>query len=396
MKASQKIALEMSEKREKINALLGKNELSEDERTEMGTLTTRMQELELEARAAIVAEDEPVVTKTVVADGEDRELRALIDRADIGNIFESVLEHRNSDGAEAEVQAHFKVGPTAIPLPMLETRAVTPAPANVAQNQSEIIPGVFPQSCAAWFGVDLPTVPVGESVFPVLTQNATVEALAENAAGTETTGAFSAEILSPSRLQASFFYSREDKAKFGGMSESLRMNLSDALSDAMDKSVIAGTNGLLTGTNLANHNVNAVTDFAGYIENFAYGRVDGRFATMASETKSIVGSATYAHAGATYRNASVDRNALERLMEITAGVKVSDHVPPVASSKQNAVIRRGMRRDMVCAIWEDGVVLLPDEITKASTGEIVITGVMLHAVQIIRADGFYKQQTQHA
>ena len=40
---------------------------------------------------------------------------------------------------------------------------------------------------------------------------------------------FSAEVLSPSRIQASFFYSREDRARFAGMDESLRENLSDGL-----------------------------------------------------------------------------------------------------------------------------------------------------------------------
>ena len=49
----------------------------------------------------------------------------------------------------------------------------------------------------------------------------------------------------------------------------------------------------------------------------------------------------------------------------------------------------------VAPVWE-GVTLIPDEVTKASTGQIVITAVMLYAVKIIRAAGFYKQETQHA
>ena len=88
-------------------------------------------------------------------------------------------------------------------------------------------------------------------------------------------------------------------------------------------------------------------------------------------------------------------DALKSLMEATGGVRVSAHVPAVSSNKQNAVIRLGMRRDMVAAIWE-GVSLIPDEITKAKSGEIVVTAVMLHAVKILRTGGFYKQQTQHA
>ena len=71
-------------------------------------------------------------------------------------------------------------------------------------------------------------------------------------------------------------------------------------------------------------------------------------------------------------------------MARTAGVRVSAHVPAVAGNKQNAVVRLGMRRDMVAPVWE-GVTLIPDEITKAANGQIVVTAVMLHAVKILRA-----------
>ena len=144
-------------------------------------------------------------------------------------IFEAALEHRATVGPEAELQAYYRLSSNAIPLALLETRAVTPAPTDVGQSQSTIIPGVFPQSCAAFMGVEIPTVPVGEAVYPVLATNATVGTPAENAAQAETTGSFTAEVLSPSRLQASFFYSREDRARFSGMDEALRMNLSDCL-----------------------------------------------------------------------------------------------------------------------------------------------------------------------
>ena len=396
MKVSQKVALEMSTKREALNALLAVDELSDEQRAEMGTLTTRMQQLEVEARAAIMAEDEITITRSDVVDGEDRELRSLIGRANVGNIFEAALEHRATDGAEAELQTHYRVAANAIPLALLETRAVTPAPGQVAQNQSVILPGVFPQSCAAFMGVDMPTVPVGDAVYPVLGTNADVGKPAENASQAETTGSFSADVLSPSRLQASFFYSREDRARFSGMDEALRMNLSDALSDGLDKQILIGTEGLFTGTKLSNHNVSAATSYANYRNELGYGRVDGTYAGGVGDLRIIMGAATYGHAAGVFRSTNAgDRAALEDLMAVTAGVKVSAHVPAVANHKQNAVIRLGMRRDMVAPVWE-GVTLIPDEITKAGAGQIVITAVMLHAVKILREAGFYKQQTQHA
>ena len=396
MKASQKIALEMSVKREALNELLSADELTDEQRTEMGTLTTRMQQLEVEARAAILAEDETTITRTDVVDGEDRELRSLIDRANIGEIFEAALEHRTTTGPEAELQTHFRLAANAVPLALLETRAVTPAPGQVAQNQAEIIPGVFPMSCAAFLSVDTPTVSVGDAVYPVLTTNADAGTPAEGAAQAETTGSFSASVLTPSRIQASFFYSREDRARFSGMGEALRMNLSDALADKMDQQILVGTEGLFTGSKLTNHNVSSATTYANYRSELAYGRVDGIFAGSVSDLKIVMGASTYGHAAGAFRSANAgDRAALEDLMGVTGGVKVSTHVPDVASSKQNAVIRLGSRRDMVCPIWE-GVTLIPDEITKAANGQIVVTAVMLHAVKILRASGFYKQQTQHA
>ena len=396
MKASQRVALEMSEKREALNALLAVEELSDEQRAELGTLTTRMQHLEVEARAAIMAEGEITVTRTVATDDEDRELRSLIDRANVGSIFEAALEHRSTNGVEAELQAHFHLSANAIPLALLETRAVTPAPGDVGQSQSTIIPGVFPQSCAAFMSVDMPTVPVGDAVFPVLATNAAVGTPAENAAQAETTGSFTADVLSPSRLQASFFYSREDRARFAGMDEALRSNLSDALSDGLDKQILTGTNGLFTGTNLSNHNVTAVTSYANYRSELGYGRVDGQFAGSVGDLKIVMGAETYGHAAGVFRSANAgDRAALEDLMSVTSGVKVSAHVPAATGAhKQEVVIRLGSRRDMVAPIWE-GVTLIPDEITKAGTGQIVVTAVMLHAVKILREAGFYKQQTQH-
>ena len=397
----QKLLVEQSEKRGKLNELLALDTMTDEQRAEMEAFTTRMQALEPELRAAIVADAaEETESRAAFDDPASRALAELERRASVGDIFAAVLEHRATSGATAELQTHRGLAPNQVPLALLrspvETRAVTPAPANVGQNQSAIVPGVFPMSCAAFLGIDMPTVPVGEAVFPVLATNADVGVPAENDAQAETTGSFTADVLAPSRLQASFFYSREDRARFMGMDAALRMNLGDALADKLDQQILNGANGLLNGAILANHNVAAVTTYALYRSQFAYGRVDGTYAGGVGDIRMVVGSATYAHMASQFRSANAgDRAAVEDLMNATGGVKVSAHVPAVAGNKQNAVIRLGMRRDMVAPIWE-GVTLIPDEVTKAANGQIVITAVMLHAVKLLRAGGFYKQQAQHA
>ena len=392
----QRLQLKQSETRQSLNSLLALDELTDEQRDSLSELTTTMQQLEVETRAAIVAEVDPTVTATD-DDSAAREMRALIEGASIGAIFGATLEHRATEGQTAELQQHLRLSANQVPLALLmEERAVTPAPADVGQNMAAIIPAVFPASCAAFLGIDMPTVGVGEAVYPVLTTSATTHTPAENAAAAETTGAFSADVLSPSRLQAAFFYSREDRARFAGMDSALRQNLGDALSDKLDAQLLVGTNGLLTGTVLGDHNASAITTYAHYRSTHAYGRVDGKYANAVGDIRIVMGSATYAHAAAAFRSDNAgDRAALEDLMQVTGGVKVSAHVPAVSGNKQNSVIRLGMRRDMVAPIWE-GVTLIPDEITKAGTGQIVVTAVMLHAIKVLRADGFFKQQSQHA
>ena len=85
----------------------------------------------------------------------------------------SILAHAVPAGPLAELQQHYGLQPNQLPIALLETRAVTPAPGQVGQNQQPIIPYVFPDSAAAFLrNFDMPTVGVGDAVFTVLTSDA--------------------------------------------------------------------------------------------------------------------------------------------------------------------------------------------------------------------------------
>ena len=230
-------------------------QLTPELRSEVTTLTAKQATVETEFRAALLevtAEQEATV---VTEDTAGTERRALVDDSDLGRMFTAVIEHRAIDGREGEMQAEFGLSSNQVPLAMLrsEHRAVTPAPGQVTQNEHEIAPYVFPQSVTAFMGIPMPVTGVGDAVFPVLTKKLDVRTPAEHGAAAETTGSFSASVMTPARIQASFYFSREDRARFSGMSESLRQNLAAGLADGLDAQVIAGTNGLLA--NLGNHNV---------------------------------------------------------------------------------------------------------------------------------------------
>ena len=386
MTEKQKVEIRLSEVKKGLNELGSKTELSDEDRTQFDGLKKEYGDLEVRYQALTLAETEPEKKETK-GTPEAIERRELEARCSVGSIFTAAMEHRATDGAERELQTELGLSDNFVPLCLIEHRAITPAPTETGQMQSSIVPAVFPMGAAAFLGVDMPTVAVGDAVFPVLTNNTPADDAAEAGVVAETTGAFTAEILTARRIQASFFYSREDRARFAGMDEALRMNLNDALSSGLDKYILTKTDlGLLDfGTDPT----------AGTEETFAtyraaiFGQVDGRYAMNAMDVCALVGGDTYTHMAGKYRGNSADDSALDSLSRVSGGVRVSAHVAAKTNANvQEAVVARGKQyRHAVAPIWE-GIQLIPDEVTKAARGEIVVTAVMLMNFKIIREAGY--------
>lgn len=176
-------------------------------------------------------------------------------------MFASAVYDSQIDGATKELQDHLGVPGNVVPLALL-------------RSNQEIETAVFPMSVHAFLGIPTPTVPTGD-VFPVLSTSATVRTPGADAG-------FLFENLTPKRLQASFYFSRGARARFADMDNALRMNLAEALSDKLDQQIVNGTDGLFNGTNLPNNAATAVSTFASYKSQFAYGRVDGQWAASVS------------------------------------------------------------------------------------------------------------------
>ena len=234
--------------------------------------------MERRTAALTIAGDEP--TTTTAGAGETRERAALVGRCNVGEIFAAAFEHRATAGAEAEIQSDLRLNPNQIPLELLRREpeirtTVSTAPTDTGASQAPIIMPVFPDSVAAFLGIETPTVPSGDAVFPILSTRPTVGGPHDASQSVDHTNAtFVGDALSPERLQASFFYRRTDAARFAGMGESLRSVGAFGGSDGRgtNAQIVAGDDGLLDGTNLANHNVSAVTTFAHYVSNFGYSR----------------------------------------------------------------------------------------------------------------------------
>ena len=387
-------ALKLSTIREKLNDLNAVTDPTEAQKTEERDLLASQKTTETEYREALTAEGDARTTPT--PDAETRERLQLVSRASLGAIFARAVEHRATEGAESELQAALALAPNQVPIDLLrapvEERAITPAPTHVGASEQAVLMPIFADGDAAFLSVDQVTVPNGDAVFPVLTNRPTVGGPhADSTEVAETTGAFSAELVKPERLQCAFTYRRVDVARFSAMGEALRQALNEALSESLDVQIVSGDNGLLGGTNLPAHAQATVDTYATYVSKFGFARVDGRYASSAKAVKVLMGSGGYTHAGSVYRGDQSQESAIDRLMTIGGGIKVSPHVAAVASTKQQTIVRLGARRDAVAGLWA-GITIIPDEVTRAKQGEIVVTAVMLAAVKVLRADGFFKAE----
>ena len=403
MTAVQKIQIRLSECRQRLNTLLQVEKRSTEEDSEMATLTAEVSAKEPELRAAIAAEPDLEETR-VAGDAETRELALLTERASVGDILSATFEKRQTSGEAAELQKHYGLGSHQVPLEMLridrgvESRAAATVPASIGDaSQAAVVTPVFASGDGAFLGIERPTVPVGDAAYPVLSTSPSVKGPftgSDEAAQTDAT--FVATNLSPERLQASFSYRRTDAARFAGLDAALRLALNGGLQEKLDQQAIEGTDGLLTGTNLPNANVNTATTFALYLSGLLYGRVDGRYARTPGDIRMIVGQGTFAHASAAYKGNNSDESGVERLQEKSGGLMVSAHVPAVASSKQNVLIRLGMERGAAVQPMWQGVSLVVDEFTRAAYGEIIVHAVLLANFAITRKAQFHKQQVQTA
>ena len=231
-----------------IGAMSG-DALTEEITAELATLRAEHAANELRQTALKLSGDvTPTPIETTATEGV--EYRSLLRRANVGEIFHVAVHGGVTSGATAELQQAHGLDVRQVPLAMLiqdmdglETRAAIAAPADVQGNQQGILMYVFPQSAGTWLGIDMPAVPTGDAIFPILTTAPSVATPAESAAAGEASATFTADVLIPKRVQAAFRYTREDRARFAGMDEALRENLSMGISDKLDQELLDGTGG---------------------------------------------------------------------------------------------------------------------------------------------------------
>ena len=392
----QKLETRHLEIQKRNGELSGVETLTDEQRGELDTLRGEYTDVCAQLLAAKNAKPEPTI-ETRGEDSESVELRALLHDASAGRILAAVHGRKNTDGREAELQAHFKVGGNELPHAMLvEHRAATPAPANVATQQAEIIQPIFGQTGAAHLAIPQPSVEAGAAVYPIISARPTPETPAEGVTVTADipAGSFTADLLKPQAAQAQIEFSREDAASFPSMSDALGRVIVDAVGFELDRQMLVHTTaGLLTAGLTAPANPAALAGFAAY-RSAINTQVNGREAGVASDCRILVGAKTYEHADTVFRTTDSELSALDWIMAKSGGVRVHTAVPAIVDKRQDAVIAKALgQQHAVMPVWSS-VQLVTDEVTKLQKRLIVLTAIQLFSFKVLRTDGFARVRFQ--
>ena len=257
--------------------LIAESDLTTEVRAEQLTLRQRSPVCKGELQAA-ADEQRAEQTKGLTLDAADTELRALTETANVGDVIAATIEQRMTTGATAEIQQHFRINSNQIPLEMLrldrgvEERAAATVPGSIADaTQAPVVTPIFASGDGAFLGIERPIVGVGVAAFPILGTAPGVRGpYTDSTEATDTDAVFSAHSLAPERLQARFSYRLSDASRFAGLDPALRRSLNGGLQEKLDNQAVNGSDGLVNGSNLDNHNVTSTTSFSRTCRSFCF------------------------------------------------------------------------------------------------------------------------------
>ena len=119
-----------------------------------------------------------------------------------------------------------------------------------------------------------------------------------------------------------------------GMGDALQEALQGGIADKLDKEILQGTEGLLTGSKLANHARGAASDYSSYVADLLYGRVDGKYAYDLADIRVVMGSDTFGNAATKLPSEWRSKTRWPGSATIPSGVRVSRPTSRTASEQQ--------------------------------------------------------------
>ena len=410
MTPTQRIALRMSECRQRLNELLGNEQPSAEELAEMDALQKEMSALEIQHRAALVADTGAAAEKPADT-GERKDMAALLKRASIGPYLVEALGGAGITGAEKELRAEL-LGADALegslPLdlllpPLVEHRegqqdtehradVATAIGTAVQENQAAIVGRVFGATSGAYLGVERPTVAVGTASYPFLASGTTADARSPGVALDAGAATINTQSVNPVRATARYLFNVEDLSLIRGFEEALAADMRGVLGDKLDllalrgQAAVADTSpaveGFMTGIT-APAVPGDVAAWDDYLNAFT-DAVDGKYSQDGSNVRLLVNPATYKHSHGLQVATS---GALLRTLLPPGRFRASANMPPVPATGARANVGEALAytsgfRGMIQPVWR-GVNMIRDPYSNAAAGQVALTLSILFGQKLI-------------
>ena len=393
MTLTQRLTIRTSEQRSRLAELAGLDELTDEQRAELGTLGTEHQNTEAQLRAAIASspDADPAIVPTV--DPEVRERVELRGRASFGRYLVAALTGQQITGAEAEYQAACKT--PGIPIDLFEqdrpeTRAdvASGVPATgTGTTVAPIQPFVFAQSIAPMLGIDMPSV--GSGSYSEMTISTALSAAAKSKASAQesTAAVLTPATATPRSIRGRLTLNLEDVAAIGqaNFEAALRQNAQAVVSDALDTQVISGNgtapnlNGLIKQLTDPT-NPMALANFDAFVSAFA-DSIDGLWAPTMMDLGMVVNVDAYKLAAKSYRDRVIDtgnrggvslgdKTAADYLRAYTGGFWTNKRMPATATNVARGIVHRKGRTGLRTAClptW--GSIAVDDIYSDAQSGQ---------------------------
>ena len=383
----QRIQLAQSEARSRLAVLLDTaiETRSDTFTADLDKAKAEVQALESQIQAALLIDEEPVV-ETRDEDGEDRELRQLIERSTVGAFLNEAAHGSPVDGAERELRQALALGSNQLPIDVLldndlETRAdaATNITSSIAESQRSIAARVFGNTAGAFLGWSRPTVGVGDHTFVALSGGATADARVDGARKDAEVATFLTKTISPFRVTSRYLYGLETTVRVAGVEDALRADLRAVLGDKLDN---FGLNGAAAVANVSPAvegllavlpdptNPTAIATANEYADAYL-DRVDGLYSADGSNVRLLVNPEAYKF-GRKLRTAG---GAL--LEELPPNrFRASSNLPDTVSTIAKGITYSAGRVGYVQPVWR-AVTLIRDPYTNAAEGQVSITVVTL-------------------
>ena len=412
-----KIELRRSEIRKRLGDISGLTTgegLTTEIRTEMDGLMVELRDSEPTLQAAILSEGQDAAIRSEVS-GESAERSALIGRAELRSFITAAVSQSEVQGAEKEILECCPVSPevrnlggSPVPWEVLAPRisrgmrrreervdAATALPATGPQTQELGFVGrVFASGSASFLGVSMLDVPVGEASYFVLSSGAAPEFKAVGVTQDAAAATLVGNVLQPHRITASYVLRLEDAARSSMYENGLRTDLGGALSEVMDQTVLLGAApappGIIPGITKPSDPSGVNTSFAQFLALAAAG-VDGRYARSLRDVRVLLGPQSY-QAGAAAVTTAGDVSATDYLLQRSGGLMSSALIgaPAGATEIQDGLVAKvgAETASAVAAMWAGVSLIIRDDYTRASRGEVRLTAVGLWDFKVLREAAF--------